>query len=179
MFSIISSRWATVDLSFIVRLYTFRTYYFNFKTMSLKKIISHRLVKSEDLNHHGTLFAGRASEWIVEAGFTAVAIPLQADNIVCCKVDGLDFYQPVRLGSVLVLESTIAYVGSTSIMVNVKVILAKNPEIKMCEAFLIFVHVDERTHPYAHNLVVNPETEEEKALYNRAKELMEARKKKK
>lgn len=26
-----------------------------------------RLVKSEDLNHHGTLFAGRMSEWFVEA----------------------------------------------------------------------------------------------------------------
>ena len=28
--------------------------------------ISH-LIKSEDLNHHGTLFAGRTAEWLVEA----------------------------------------------------------------------------------------------------------------
>jgi hypothetical protein len=27
-----------------------------------------RLVKSEDLNHHGTLFAGRSAEWFVESG---------------------------------------------------------------------------------------------------------------
>lgn len=27
--------------------------------------ISH-LIKSEDLNHHGTLFAGRTAEWLVE-----------------------------------------------------------------------------------------------------------------
>ena len=30
--------------------------------------ISH-LVKSEDLNHHGTLFAGRTAEWLVERRF--------------------------------------------------------------------------------------------------------------
>ncbi|MEL7655970.1 MAG: acyl-CoA thioesterase, partial [Bacillota bacterium] len=34
--------------------------------------ISH-LVKSEDLNHHGTLFAGRSAEWLVEAAFVAAA----------------------------------------------------------------------------------------------------------
>lgn len=34
--------------------------------------ISH-LVKSEDLNHHGTLFAGRTAEWLVEAGFVTAA----------------------------------------------------------------------------------------------------------
>ena len=32
-----------------------------------------RLVKSEDLNHHGTLFAGRTAEWFVEAGFVSAA----------------------------------------------------------------------------------------------------------
>jgi hypothetical protein len=31
-----------------------------------------RLVKSEDLNHHGTLFAGRTAEWFVESGFLPV-----------------------------------------------------------------------------------------------------------
>jgi len=42
-----------------------------------------RLVKSEDLNHHGTLFAGRSAEWFVEAGFIAAASVLPPKNIVC------------------------------------------------------------------------------------------------
>ena len=29
------------------------------------------LVKGEDLNHHGTLFAARAAGWFAEAGFAA------------------------------------------------------------------------------------------------------------
>ena len=32
----------------------------------MKNYYTTRLVKSEDLNHHGTLFAGRMSEWFVE-----------------------------------------------------------------------------------------------------------------
>jgi len=31
-------------------------------------MVTMRLVKSEDLNHHGTLFAGRTAEWFVESG---------------------------------------------------------------------------------------------------------------
>ena len=29
---------------------------------------TYHLVKSEDLNHHGTLYAGRNAEWFVESG---------------------------------------------------------------------------------------------------------------
>ena len=41
--------------------------------MSMKTFVTHRLVKGEDLNHHGTLFAGRSAEWFVESGFIAAA----------------------------------------------------------------------------------------------------------
>src|SRR5665254_21309 len=34
--------------------------------------VSH-LVKSEDLNHHGTLYAWRSAEWLVEGAFVAAA----------------------------------------------------------------------------------------------------------
>ena len=34
--------------------------------MKVKNYIIHRQIKSQDLNHHGTLFAGRAAEWFVE-----------------------------------------------------------------------------------------------------------------
>ncbi len=36
--------------------------------MDKNLIVTNRFVKSEDLNHHGTLFAGRTSEWFVETG---------------------------------------------------------------------------------------------------------------
>ena len=55
-----------------------------------------RLVKSEDLNHHGTLFAGRSAEWFVEAGFIAAASVLPPKNIVCVKIHGLTFTKPIH-----------------------------------------------------------------------------------
>ena len=41
--------------------------------MNMETLTIYHLVKSEDLNHHGTLFAGRGAEWLVEAGFIAAA----------------------------------------------------------------------------------------------------------
>ena len=39
------------------------------KVIRPENMVTMRLVKSEDLNHHGTLFAGRTAEWFVESGF--------------------------------------------------------------------------------------------------------------
>ena len=50
--------------------------------MSFQTLVTNRFVKSEDLNHHGTLFAGRSAEWFIEAGLMAVSGILPADNIV-------------------------------------------------------------------------------------------------
>jgi acyl-CoA hydrolase len=50
-----------------------------------------RLVKSENLNHHGTQFAGRSAEWFVEARFIATASALPAQNIVRLKIHGMTF----------------------------------------------------------------------------------------
>jgi len=33
----------------------------------MESFSSYHLVKSEDLNHHGTLFAGRSAEWTCSA----------------------------------------------------------------------------------------------------------------
>ena len=42
--------------------------------MKIKSFSTYHLVKSEDLNHHGTLYAGRSAEWFVEAGFIPAQI---------------------------------------------------------------------------------------------------------
>ncbi|NTU75550.1 MAG: acyl-CoA thioesterase, partial [Anaerolineaceae bacterium] len=41
--------------------------------MDIQTCVTQHLVKSEDLNHHGTLYAGRTAEWFVESGFIAAA----------------------------------------------------------------------------------------------------------
>ncbi len=110
-----------------------------------------RLVKSEDLNHHRTLFAGRCAEWFVEAAFIAAASVLPPENIVCLKIHGLEFTKPIRLGEIAHFESKIVYVGRTSIKVyiNLKVQNSTDPVIT---GFITFIHVDLDGKPLPHHL---------------------------
>ena len=76
-----------------------------------------RLVKSEDLNHHGTLFAGRTAEWFVESGFVSAASLIHPKHIVCLKIHGMYFTKPVRPGQILKFSSKIFPLSKFSLFV--------------------------------------------------------------
>ena len=68
----------------------------------MKTYETHHLVKGEDLNHHGTLFAARAAAWLVEAGFaTAACEHGNPDEIVMRNLQTMSFSKPVKKGSVV------------------------------------------------------------------------------
>lgn len=132
--------------------------------------VTMRLIKSEDLNHHGTLFAGRTAEWFVESGFIAVASLLNPRNIVCLKIHGMFFTKPATSGDVLKFSSKVVYAGNTSVTAYVHV--EKNDADKpLVEGFITFIHVDENTKPCRHFLTITPENEEDRRLYETAKNL--------
>jgi acyl-CoA hydrolase len=132
--------------------------------------VSTRLVKSEDLNHHGTLFAGRTAEWFVESGFIAAASLLDPRSVVCLNIHGMFFNSPGRSGDILKFSSRIVYTGRTSLTIYVNV--QKKGEIKnLVDGFVTFIHVDSSTCPAPHCLVVHPESQEEIRLFEQAKEL--------
>lgn len=126
-----------------------------------------RLVKSEDLNHHGTLFAGRTAEWFVESGFIAAASILNPRSIVCLKVHGMYFSKPARPGDILKFTSKIVYAGKSSLTAFVDVKMKGNDQA-LVSGFVTFIHVDHETKPLAHNLVINPVAEEDKRLFEEA-----------
>lgn len=131
--------------------------------------ISH-LVKSEDLNHHGTLFAGRSTEWLVEAGFiTAAASHGRPQDVLCVNVHGFTFKRPVQKGDILTITGRIVKVGVTSIMVYVKAV-CEIDQIKNVEGFLTFVCVEPDTKKKRpHGLVMDePEDEQERELREKA-----------
>jgi acyl-CoA hydrolase len=134
------------------------------------KCTTMRLVKSEDLNHHGTLFAGRTAEWFVESGFIAAASLLDAKSVVCLKIHGMYFTQPARPGEILCFESKIVYAGRTSLTSYIKV-SKENIGKPFVEGFVTFIHVDEKTNPSPHNLTIKPVSEEDKKLFEDAKNL--------
>jgi acyl-CoA hydrolase len=140
------------------------------KTICPSCTVTMRLVKSEDLNHHGTLFAGRTAEWFVESGFISVASLLNPQNIVCLKIHGMYFTKPAKSGDVLKFSSRVVYTGNTSLTSYVHV--EKNGgEKPLVDGFVTFIHVDENTRPSPHHLKINPINEEDKILYEAAKNL--------
>jgi len=129
-----------------------------------------RLVKSEDLNHHGTLFAGRSAEWFVEAGFIAAASALPPQNIVCLKIHGMTFTRPVKPGEIACFESRIVHTGRTSLKTYIRLRL-RDREEPVLSGFITFVFVDENGQAQPHGLHLELETEEDRQFNQVAKAL--------
>lgn len=129
---------------------------------------STRLVKGEDLNHHGTLFAGRTAEWFVESGFIAAATILPPNTVVCLKIHGMYFTKPVRPGQIVKFSSKIVFAGKSSLVAYIKVTTGTNEE-SFVNGFITFIHVDHTTNATPHGVIIQPVTDEEKALYDEAR----------
>ena len=136
--------------------------------MDFPKYTSMHLVKGEDLNHHGTLYAGRTAEWFVESGFIAAASQTKPENIVCLKIHGMTFTRPIKKGDLVAFNSRIVLTGETKIVSYIEVIVHEKVAVR---GFITFVHVDLDGRPIAHGLNYEPQTEEEKALHAEAKKL--------
>ncbi|WP_077369761.1 acyl-CoA thioesterase [Anaerosalibacter sp. Marseille-P3206] len=138
----------------------------------MEKVKVSRLVKSEDLNHHGTLFAGRMAEWFVESCFVCAAKETERpDNIVCVNVHGLTFTQPANRGDIINIETVMVKAGRSSFTVHGK-ITKNNSDYVLSDGFITFVFVDENGKSMPHNIILDePENEEEKIFRERANNL--------
>ena len=128
----------------------------------------HHLVKSEDLNHHRTLYAGRGAEWVVEAGFIAAASLLPPQNVVCVKIHGMLFSRPVRPGEIIHFKSKIVLTGRSRL---VAFVTADAKGQQVVESFLTFVYVDEDGKPQPHGIEIVPVSDEDIALNLQAQSL--------
>jgi acyl-CoA hydrolase len=123
------------------------------------------LVKSEDLNHHRTLYAGRTAEWFVESGFISAASIKKPENIVCLKIHGMTFSRPVKAGDIVTFNSKIIYAGKTSLIAFVDV---ETKDGQVVQGFITFIHVDDNSKPVPHGITIEPVTEEDKQLQAKA-----------
>jgi acyl-CoA hydrolase len=126
------------------------------------------LVKGEDLNHHGTLYAGRTAEWFVESGFIAAASLTKPENIVCLKIHGMTFTRPIRKGELVTFTSRVVQTGETKIVSNIQVTVHDKVAVR---GFITFIHVDLEGKPIPHGIVFTPKNDEEMALFEEAQSL--------
>ncbi|MCL2038969.1 MAG: acyl-CoA thioesterase [Bacteroidetes bacterium] len=137
----------------------------------MKEYSVYRLVKGEDLNHHGTLFAGRTAEWFVESSFVAASCLVgKPDNIVCINIHGMQFKSPVKKGEVVHFRSKVAHLGYTSITIYTKVSSeTENINFLPVEGFITFVHINEKGEKVPHNLILDAiKDEDEKKIRDNA-----------
>lgn len=142
--------------------------------MEPRKFTMCRLVKNEDLNHHGTLYAGRSAEWFVEAGFIAAAGITRPENIVCVKIHGMTFMRPVKPGEIVDFESMVVLAGTSSLQTYVRV--TADGDFVM-DGFITFVHVDHEGKPRPHGILVAPSSPDDLALQERIRFLLKEKEK--
>ena len=133
--------------------------------MGMTHFVTHHLVKGEDLNHHGTLYAGRTAEWFVESGFVAAAALTHPENIVCLKIHGMLFKAPVAKGAVVRFESRICLTGKSRIIAYIRMF---NGDTEVLDGFITFINVGPDHTPLSHGIIISAETEVEKELQQRA-----------
>lgn len=127
--------------------------------------ITNHLVKGEDLNHHGTLFAGRATEWVIESGFLAAADFLGTGSVVCAKVNDIHFYRPIHAGDRVHFVSKIVSAWHSRLLAYVYVTVGEEQKI---DGFITFVSVDDQGKSKPHGKLVDATTDDDKKLIKKA-----------
>lgn len=129
--------------------------------MEIKSVKSFRLVKSEDLNHHGTLFAGRTAEWFVESGFIAASLYINPKHLICVNIHGMHFIKPVRLGQTVCFDSKVIHTGNSSIITYTRVSVADDADNSVVDGFITYLFVDDNTKPKKHGITLELNTTED------------------
>lgn len=127
------------------------------------------LVLPNDTNQLGNLLGGRLMHWIdIAAAMTAA----RHSNHVCvtAAVDQISFLQPIRIGELVTIKTSVNRVFNTSMEIGVKVFSENSLTGKRHHsnsAFLTFVSIDTNGKPVKSVQVV-PERPEETRRYEQA-----------
>ena len=104
------------------------------------------IILPNDANTLGNLLGGRLMHFIDLTGAMA-AYRHTRPHIVTASMDHIDFIQPVHVGDLLILKSSVNRAFNTSLEVGVKV-WVEHPQtgvlLHVASAYLVFVAIDEQ-----------------------------------
>jgi acyl-CoA hydrolase len=127
------------------------------------------LVLPNDTNTLNNLMGGRLMHWMDIV--SAIAAQKHCNRIVVtASVDNISFREAIRLGDVVTLKARVTRAFSSSVEVRIDVSAENIPSgtrIESNSAYFTFVAVDQSGRPIDVP-EVEPETDEEKELYNGA-----------
>ena len=121
----------------------------------MKRYRSSHMVRMEHLNHHENLYAGQATEWMIETSFIVVCTEYgDPQGLLYKNTHKFDFYKSVDPGDIITYEGVIVRVGKTSITIRVGLYNEKTGALH-AEGFTTFVSVDENNNAKPHGLVLD------------------------
>ena len=134
------------------------------------------LILPNDTNTLGNLLGGRLMHFIDLVGAMA-AYRHTRTHVVTAAMDHIDFIQPVHVGDLLILKSSVNRAFSKSVEVGVNVFAENTMAGKyrhVASAYLVFVAVDPSGNPVPVPQIL-PETEDEHRRYEGAQRRRENR----
>lgn len=147
------------------------------KTPSESSIEMRELVMPNHTNSLNTVFGGTVMSWI---DIAAAMVGARHCNrpVVTVHIDEINFIAPIKMGYHVLIQSSLNYVGKTSMTIGVKV-TSENPSTGesrvTTKAYLTFVALDDLGRP-VEVPGLKPETEDEIRRFENAKKRAESRK---
>lgn len=135
------------------------------------------LAEPTDINFGGKVHGGAVMKWIDQAGY-ACAVGWAGQYCVTVYVGGIRFYKPVHISNMVEVRARLIYTGKTSMHVAVDVSAGDPRDVRYAQTthcIIVFVAVDDRGRPVEVRRW-EPETEEDAALEQYARRIMELRK---
>jgi acyl-CoA hydrolase len=135
------------------------------------------LAEPTDVNFGGKVHGGAVMTWIDQSGY-ACAVGWSGQYCVMVYVGGIRFHRPVLIGNMVEVSAKLIYTGKTSMHVAVEVSAGDPKEglyTKTTQCIMVFVAVDDRGTPVEVERW-EPKSEQDIALEQYAKKLMELRK---
>ena len=127
----------------------------------MKRYRSSHMIRMEHLNHHGNLYAGQATEWMIETSFIVVCTEHgDPQGLLYKNTHKFDFYKSIDPGDIITYEGVIVRTGKTSLTIRVGLYNEKTGVLH-AEGFTTFVSVDEAGKSKPHGITLDPPADEE------------------
>ncbi len=140
------------------------------------QVIMHEIVLPNETNILGNVLGGHVMH-LMDLCAAMAAMKHCRKVVVTAAVDNVNFHDPVKVGEVMILKSSVNYADRTSMEVGVR-IMAENPLIgdrrHTSSAYLTFVALDEEGKPTKVPAVI-PVSDEDKRRFREGKTRREDR----
>ena len=111
-----------------------------------------KIVTPRDLNPHGTLFGGRALQWIDEEAFIYASCQLGSTSLVTKLMSAVNFVSSAQLGDIVEIGCEALKFGTTSITIACQVRCRATGTLITEVKEIVFVNVDANGRPLAHGV---------------------------